>query len=77
MLFIGKAGESSLHDILSATDGKPIVTVSDIDNFAQRGGMFGLYNKDGNLAVELNLKRAKSNNVNLNSVLHGMVNIID
>ena len=77
MLFIGRAWEPTLHDILSITDGRPIVTISDISSFTRRGGMFGFYDKNGALAVELNLSKVKNNNININSVLHGMVSIVE
>lgn len=77
LLFIGSKSEPNLPDILAVLDGKPIVTISDIESFTRRGGMFEFSNKNGSLAVELNFSKAKANNININSALQEMIHIID
>jgi|GEM_PF-3457851 len=77
LLFIGAKAEPSMQDILAVLDGKPIVTISDIESFTRRGGMFGFLNRDGNVAVELNFSKAKTNNININSALREMISIVE
>lgn len=77
MLFIGTKSEPNLQDILAVLDNKPIVTISDIDSFTRRGGMFGFSNKDGNITVELNFSKAKDNHININSDLQEMINVVE
>jgi hypothetical protein len=77
MLFIGAKGLSNLNDIMAALDDKSIVTVSDIDSFSKRGGMFEFYDKDGNLSLKLNYANAKAHNININSALRDLINIVE
>lgn len=77
VLFIGSKAEPNLPDILTVLDGKPIVTISDINSFTRRGGMFEFSNKSGNLTVDLNFSKAKSNHININSALQEMIHIVD
>lgn len=76
LLFIGSKSEPNLQDILVILDGKAIVTISDIDSFTRRGGMFGFIKQNDNVTVELNFTNAKKQNVNINSALQEMVNIV-
>jgi len=49
---------------------KSIVTISDSENFIKnRGGIIELYEKNGRLRYSLNLKKAKSQDIRINSKL--------
>jgi len=52
VLFIG----SSMVSQLGALSGKPVLTVSDTDGFAQRGGMIGFQIIDGKVRYNINNK---------------------
>ena len=77
MLFIGTEWKSNLNDIFAVIDNKPIVTISDIASFTKRGGMFGFYDKNGNLSIELNFANAKAHNVSINSALREIISITE
>lgn len=76
MLFISAKSEPNLQDILAILDGHAVVTVSDIDSFTRRGGMFGLFERNGTVNVELNLTNAKKQNIDLNSALQEMISVV-
>jgi len=49
---------------------KPVVTMSDFDNFVKNnGGIIALYEDKGKLRFSLNLKKAKSQDIQINSKL--------
>jgi antitoxin component YwqK of YwqJK toxin-antitoxin module len=77
LLFIGMKSQSKLQDILTRLEGKPTVTISDIIGFTKRGGMFGFYRKNGNIAVELNYTNAKNNGVTINAALRELITVVD
>lgn len=77
MLFIGAGWKSNLHDILAVLDDQQIVTISDIDSFTKRGGMFGFYDKNGTLSIELNFANAKAKHININAALREIINIVE
>ena len=49
--------------------GKPIVTVSDFDGFAEVNGMFEFINTDGKLSFIINNSIAQTNGVQISSSL--------
>ena len=48
-VFIARSEESRLDSILEALRGRPLLTISDIDGFVERGGMIGLVVQRRNL----------------------------
>jgi hypothetical protein len=59
VLYIGKSESWRVRSILAQIGDKPILTISDAENFAQEGGIVGLVKRDNHLKFEINLKRAK------------------
>ena len=76
MLFIGSRAEQNLQDILAIVDGQPIVTISDIDSFTRRGGMFGFTEENNNVTVELNFSNTNRSHININSALQEMIRVV-
>lgn len=56
MVFISDSEESKLPDIMASLKGKPILTVSPIDGFAERGGMIEFTLVDGKVRFIINTK---------------------
>ena len=56
VLFISDSDAHRLHDILSALKASPVLTVSDIDGFAEKGGMIGFVLSDSKIKVVVNTK---------------------
>lgn len=55
MVFIGESAQRRLIPILKALANSPILTISDIENFAERGGGIGLLYRDNKIVFEINL----------------------
>lgn len=69
VLFISKSESKALQYILNFTKGKPIITVSDIDGFAEANGMFEFINTDGKHSFIINNSIAQTNGLQISSSL--------
>lgn len=69
MLFVSKSEAASLSSILKYVNGKPIVTVSDIDGFVAANGMFEFVTTEGRLAFIINNSQAQAHGVHISSSL--------
>lgn len=69
VLFISKSESQTLQHILNFTNGKPIITVSDIDGFAAASGMFEFINTEGKLSFIINNSVALGNGIHVSSSL--------
>ncbi len=67
ILFIAKDQESVLPSILKAVKNKKILTISDITNFTERGGIIGLIEKENTIRFAINLDAARMAGIELNS----------
>lgn len=54
ILFISASEEKRLSQILNAIKGKTILTVSDMDSFARRGGSINLVTEKSKIRLEIN-----------------------
>jgi hypothetical protein len=54
VLFVSAAEEPRLATVLAAYCGAPVLTISDLDRFANRGGVIGLIEKDHVLRFTVN-----------------------
>src|SRR5882672_7309968 len=59
LLFIARAERSRLADILGSLGEANIVTVGDVDEFAQRGGIINFYIDAGKIRFEVNPEAAQ------------------
>jgi YfiR/HmsC-like len=55
MVFIGASEQRRFIALIKALDARPVLTISDIDDFAERGGAIGLRQRDGKIVFEVNL----------------------
>ena len=69
VLFVASASQSKLKDLLGATDGKAILTVSDVQNFAQRGGVISLFVSGGKMRFAINRDAASRSELRISSQL--------
>ncbi|MDE3016732.1 MAG: YfiR family protein [Pseudomonadota bacterium] len=58
ILFVARSEEDRLDKILAALKGKPVLTVSDIGRFAERGGMIGFMTEDNKIKLVINTRPA-------------------
>lgn len=69
-LYIPSSAENKVTNILSSTDGIPVVTISSVKRFIYRGGMIGMVTDSQNrIKVEANLKNLQANNVTIDPQL--------
>lgn len=59
VLFIGRA-DKRLPDLLKRVRGASVLTVSDLDDFARRGGMVGFVIESGKIKLEINPDNARA-----------------
>jgi len=69
ILFISRSEGSRLSQILDSVKGRSILTVSDLDGFADRGGMIQLVRENNRIRLKVNLQAAKAANLTISSKL--------
>jgi hypothetical protein len=76
ILFVCASEERALPQILNQLRGRPILTVSDIDRFADRGGMIALYLADQKVRLRINHQAARAANLTISSKLLRVADVI-
>jgi hypothetical protein len=75
-VFIGSASEDYAREIIAATRGRAILTVSDIDGFTSMGGMIELKRNLNRVNVLINLELLKAQGLKASSKLLNLATII-
>jgi hypothetical protein len=76
LLFIGRARREKVDDVLSRLKQTPVLTVSEIDQFAQRGGMINFVRHERTFRFEINLGAAERAGLRISSKLASMATIV-
>ena len=69
MLFVSQSEARDVGRILKMIDGQPVVTVSDIEGFAETGGTFEFKDQRGRLSFIINNSGAKQQGLSISSSL--------
>ena len=69
LLFLGESEKGKVSSILGAVKKRPVLTVSDIDGFARRGGTIGFIQEKNSVRFEINEESAGSAGLTLNAKL--------
>lgn len=69
ILYISSSESGRLSKILSQFEQAPVLTVSDIPDFVQQGGMIQFVLRDGRVRFEVNLAPARSSGLAMSSEL--------
>ncbi len=77
ILYISKATSAELSSIFSHLNQKNILTISDLRGFTQKGGMIQIYSISQKLKLNVNLNKAKKENINIKASLLRMTNIVE
>ncbi len=77
LIFISKSEEGRLAEIFSKLDSKPILTVSDIDSFAQNGGAIDFYLQGSKVRFEINPGSAQRGGLKISSQLLSLGKIVE
>ena len=72
----GKSESGSMGRILAAADGKPILTVSDLPDFALAGGMIGLKIVDNHVRFDINARIARKVGLQLSAQLLRLADLV-
>lgn len=76
MLFVAESETKHLSGILPPLDGKPVLTISYIPNFARKGGMIGLIASGERVLMEINWALAREGDLQINSQLMLLATVI-
>jgi len=76
ILFISSSAQDDLPRILKTLESHSVLSVSEIENFAQRGGIIALKKESNRIIFEINLDAAKRSNLTLSSQLLGLARIV-
>jgi hypothetical protein len=76
ILFISRSETERVGQILAALQNRPILTVSDGAEFAQRGGMIQFVNDKSRIRLRINLEAAQDANVVISSKLLRVAEIV-
>ncbi len=67
VLYIGAEEQRRLVPIIKSLGDAPVLTISDITDFAERGGGIGLLHRDNRMLFEINLASARRAGLQLSS----------
>ena len=76
ILFVSRSEKKNLQQIFSVIRGKNILTVSDIEKFAERGGIINFYTEKTMVRLQVNLKSTKAADLQISSKLLRIAEII-
>lgn len=77
MIFVSGSEERRLPDILSATQGRPVLVVGESEGFASAGGMLGFALRQSRLGVEVNAGAARQARLKISSQLLNIARIVN
>jgi hypothetical protein len=69
ILFVDASAKKQLNNLLAATAGKPVVTVSDVPGFLDRGGMIQFLVISNHVRFSVNLRPVERSGISLSSEL--------
>jgi hypothetical protein len=69
LLYVSGVTPAQLSAIVAALQGAPVLTISDVGNFAQHGGIAQMFVENGKMRFDLNLEAAKRSGLQLSSKL--------
>jgi hypothetical protein len=69
LIFVSQSEGGHLGQILSSIDSRPVLTVSDIDHFAQAGGDIGFFLSGGKVRFAINPGSARQSGLRISSQL--------
>ncbi|HLB82065.1 MAG TPA: YfiR family protein [Gemmatimonadales bacterium] len=76
VLFISRPSAARLDDVLASVRSKPILTVSDDDRFAERGGMVRFVTDHNRIRLQINLDAAQAASLTISSKLLRVAEIV-
>lgn len=69
LVFIGGAESSTLNKVLAGVRGRPVLTVTDSNGFAERGAVLNFYTEQNKIRFEINIDAARRSGLTISSQL--------
>ncbi len=69
VLYVSKSEQNNIDQLQNVTEDIPTITVSDIDGFSSKGGMFEFVTKGGRLSFIVNNQQATRNGLQISASL--------
>jgi len=76
MVFVSQRAHVSPQEFFQAVQGRPVLTVSDAERFARRGGMIGLLTEGNRVRLEINTDAVRGSGLNLSSRLLRLATVV-
>ncbi len=76
VVFISASEKDNINSILAAAKNKGMLTVSDIGNFVEKGGIIGFVRVENKIRFDINLKIAEESSLKIRSDLLTLARII-
>ena len=76
ILFIGASEKTALVEILSRIRTRPVLTVSETDQFLEQGGVINFVKKEGKIRLEINLDAARQAKLQISSKLLNVADVV-
>lgn len=76
MLYVSPSAAGRLSDVLARVKGRPILTVSDIPDFANRGGMIRFVKNGNRVGFRINVMASKEAGLSISAKLLQMAQIV-
>jgi hypothetical protein len=77
IVFITRSQQPRLKNLLATLSGRPVLTVSDIDNFTQGGGIIGLIEIEQRIQFVINTSAASRAGLKISSQLLKLAIVVD
>lgn len=77
LIFVSRSEKGRVGEILSRLDNRDILTVSDIDGFARRGGIINFYLEGNRVRFEINPASARRGGLKISSQLLSLGKIVE
>ena len=77
ILFISPSEKKAVPEILASLKNRHILTVSDIDRFAARGGIICFVQQNSSIHFEINVEAAKTAELKISSKLLRLAQVVD
>ena len=76
VVFLSPAAERRHRRVLAALAGRPVLTVGDVEGFAERGGIIGLRVEGGRIRIEINPAAASRAGLHIDAELLGLARLV-
>lgn len=76
IVFVSRSETARLDDVRTALGGRPILLVSDIDGFAEQGGMIGFVMDQNRVRIRVNPRRAHAAGLTISSQLLRVAQVV-